>query len=491
VSERLRERLRSQEGALRSAIAALQRVKVVSGDTTSEEDKTRDVTAVTGTSIAAADHLRALRNTIAVDPEAFFVQADDDKSQHLSTTEWNKICKVFVEDVTDDTIRTLFYEMAHGSDSISHSRFFEVAEEYRTVRHFVEKSECIDVLVDSLISKVNKERERSMSRSKLTPTDVGQGEQATDSGTTGVLEVLSNLSEKDGQALAASMARPLCDRVAKIKRDLAARDKAPAESIAVRDTDSKFANLPEAAYGKREDFHRGLEVIGFPHSKASEEMLNEWTDSGSDEPFETWNSGKIVTTTRKEWYFVKAPFETEPGWQDLPPSAWKKKHDYSTRTPIRLEVFLHATCARRGDVLFGDYQPERAYEKEDPLWLHANEVSMVKVVLLRFVKSQLDGMSLGAAFKRGGHAFEDKEASPKADTLSSKADKIVEKLCEYLTKTDGANSESTFAGAVEALATVANQAEIESIIVYFHDKFRQEKLRDEDVIGTRLYTGPG
>jgi Ca2+-binding EF-hand superfamily protein len=80
-----------------------------------------------------------------VDPEAFFVQADDDKSQHLSTTKWNKICKVFVEDVTDDTIRTLFYEMAHGSDSISHSRFFEVAEEYRTVRHFVEKSECIGI----------------------------------------------------------------------------------------------------------------------------------------------------------------------------------------------------------------------------------------------------------------------------------------------------------------------------------------------------------
>ena len=483
MSERLRERLRSQEGALRSAIAALQRVNVVSGDTTSEEDKTRDVTAVTGTSIAAADHLRALRKIIAVDPEAFFVQADDDKSQHLSTTEWNKICKVFVEDVTDDTIRTLFYEMAHGSDSISHSRFFEVAEEYRTVRHFVEKSECMDVLVDSLISKVNKER----SRSKLTTPDVGQGEQATDSGTTGVLEVLSNLSEKDGQALAASMARPLCDRVAKIKRDLAARDKAPAESIAVRDTDSKFANLPEVAYGKREDFHRGLEVIGFPHSKASEEMLNEWTDSGSDEPFETWNSGKIVTTTRKEWYFVKAPFETEPGWQDLPPSAWKKKHDYSTRTPIRLEVFLHATCARRGDVLFGDYQ--RVYKKDSPLWLHTNEVSMVKVVLLRFVKSQLDGMSLGAAFKL--HALEDKGASPKADTLSSKADKIVEKLGMYLAETDGANSESMFAGAVGALATVANQAEIESIIVYFHDKFRQEKLRDEDVIGTRLYTGPG
>lgn len=111
---------------------------------------------------------------------------------------------------------------------------------------------------------------------------------------------------------------------------------------------------------------------------------------------------------------------------------------------------------------------------------------MVKVVLLRFVKSQLDGMSLRAAFKQGGLALEDKEAPLKAD-------KILHTLGGYLDRTDGPRSTSTFAGAVEALGadTVATEAELEALIDYFHAKFKQQNIKAGEVIATRLYTGPG
>ena len=57
-------------------------------------------------------------------------------------------------------------------------------------------------------------------------------------------------------------------------------------------------------------------------------------------------------------------------------------------------------------------------------------------MLLRFVKSQLDGMSLRSAFKQGGLVLEDKEAPLKTD-------KIVQTLGSYLDRTDGPKSTST------------------------------------------------
>ena len=52
---------------------------------------------------------------------------------------------------------------------------------------------------------------------------------------------------------------------------------------------------------------------------------------------------------------------------------------------------------------------------------------------------------------------------------------------------------STFAGAVEALATdaVATEAELETLIDYFHAKLKEQKIKAGEVIATRLYTGPG
>ena len=165
----------------------------------------------------------------------------------------------------------------------------------------------MDVLVDSLIAKVNE------LRSKPTPPDDGQGEQAADAGAARVLQLISNLSEADLQGMAAGLASPLRNRAADMKRELAARGPGSAAMCETTDvTGSKFADLPEAAYGTREDFFSGLERVGVPHPRASEEMRTEFA-KGADatDLFKSWNSGEIETTPEKELAFVEEPFKPE------------------------------------------------------------------------------------------------------------------------------------------------------------------------------------
>ena len=85
------------------------------------------------------------------------------------------------------------------------------------MRHFVEKSECMGVLVNGLISKMNE------LRSKPAPPHGRQGPEAANAGADHVLQLLSHLSETDLQAVAARLAGPLCDRAAEMKRELADR----------------------------------------------------------------------------------------------------------------------------------------------------------------------------------------------------------------------------------------------------------------------------
>ena len=99
-----------------------------------------------------------------------------------------------VEGISPDAVRALYDEVAQARDTagtISHARLMQVAEEYRAVRHFVEKSDCMRVLVDGFISKVNE------LRSKPAPPDGRQGPQAANAGADHVLQLLSHLSETD------------------------------------------------------------------------------------------------------------------------------------------------------------------------------------------------------------------------------------------------------------------------------------------------------
>ena len=101
---------------------------------------------------------------------------------------------------------------------------------------------------------------------------------------------------------------------------------------------------------------------------------------------------------------------------------------------------------------------------------------MVKVLLLRFIRGQLDEASLRAALK----AQRTSKLSKKKAKL--KADKIVKALTAYLEATDGATSTSSFEGAVEALVEVATAEELEALIDHFHGKLRAQRLSEAEMI---------
>ena len=152
------------------------------------------------------------------------------------------------------------------------------------------------------------------------------------------------------------------------------------------------------------------QVLGQPHSNTLEELIRECQKcKDSLDDFEAWNSGKNITNSSKELDFVVEPFETPQGWQDQDPKDWTPKHEYGgKRIPIRLQVFMHVLSVLESGVRFGDYKGAHKLDKNDPLWLHAKEVDMLKVVLCRFIKSQLTGQSLINAF---GEADEKKRKS--------------------------------------------------------------------------------
>ena len=203
------------------------------------------------------------------------------------------------EKVDPGAARLLFDEIAQGSDRISHERFFQAAEDYRTVRHFVDKSGCLELLVDGLISMVRDNRPQQ------TPQEGAQG------GSHQVLQALAQVSEQDARVLLPDLADALCKQAEVVTGQLAARaQEAPPADEADAKT-NKFANLPEAAYGSVSDFHRGLEVVGVPHPKAPEMMIKEFKEKeDSREEFEAWNSGRNVTMPEKEIAFVVTPFKS-------------------------------------------------------------------------------------------------------------------------------------------------------------------------------------
>jgi len=72
----------------------------------------------------------------------------------------------------------------------------------------------------------------------------------------------------------------------------------------------KFA-LPEAAYGDKDTFHGGIEILGPPSAHLEREMCREHTESAdSNDSFTAWNSGENVTQAIKVAFlcsFARAP----------------------------------------------------------------------------------------------------------------------------------------------------------------------------------------
>jgi hypothetical protein len=110
---------------------------------------------------------------------------------------------------------------------------------------------------------------------------------------------------------------------------------------------------------------------------------------------------------------------------------------------------MQTTSSQTDGIRFGDYHQAHELPFEDPRWLHLAEVSFVKVVLLRLVKSQLGGVALFNAFnKHAGLRLTGKSRVERANIL---ARKIVEALSKALHEKDGSESTCTYEFLVDKL----------------------------------------
>ena len=195
---------------------------------------------------------------------------------------------------------------------------------------------------------------------------------------------------------------------------------------------------------------------------------------------------------------------------------------------------------------FGEYKFASSLDKNDPRWLHAKEVcvcvcapytrthththryiyihhtyihtcvcykvDMVKVVLCRFIKSQLTGQSLINAF---GEADEKKRKAWLSQNVPSvvtwttsrhnklpalnlrKADIRAARIIKALSKGlgdggDGSDAKCTFAFVLQTVLKkkAATEWELEALLDHFHALIASKPMNECEVIAGRAYTGP-
>ena len=318
------------------------------------------------------DTLSLLRQEIAANPESFLAEADTDMSGDVSWTEFEAAYKTRdphykARDphVNEEALRTLFDELATAGRIVLDT----FLEEVNAANLFVRDAGCAATIVYALLAKVRSLRLRT--HHETSPADHSAAEQMrADLAELCMQDILDAL-----QDLLPSTLQLHC---AKIKADAKALVSQPGQ----QGEDSKYAQLPTAAFGDKDSFDVGLGILGAPHQDINDKMRIEMVDSeDSKDVFEAFNSGLNKTTPEKEFFFVVDPFveikrDRQTG-QVLPPSKWKPKWDYGgNRTPIRLQVFLHVLCAKqfKTTVRFADYKKAHLLPESDPMWLHEEEV---------------------------------------------------------------------------------------------------------------------
>ena len=159
-----------------------------------------------------------------------------------------------------------------------------------------------------------------------------------------------------------------------------------------------------------------------------------------------------------------------------------------------LQVWMHVLSARserKSGMRFGNYKDAHTLDKNDPLWLHAKEVDKIKVVLCRFIKSQLTGQALINALDKA-KGFN----KPPALSLSLadvRAAKIIKAISKGLGEGgDGSASTCTFGFVLQTVLreAAATERELEALLDHFHALFASVPMNESEVIAGRAYTGP-
>ena len=384
------------------------------------------------------DAVHLVRMAIVADPEGFFERAvADSKDDSISRDQFEKMfaqeCNASAGEVSESAKR-LYDQLDTNKDGkISVQELTQMTD---MIRHFWRESGCetvITAVLMGLVQDVQSKRESS-----AVSSDVDRVREQT-------LKDLAGLQE---DVLRSAMADKLAKAVAKhgaaVNKTLESSQKHADQQE--DHCDSKFG-VDTATYGSVSEYHMGLSVLGAPHPKIIDHMKMETKESkDSLDPFEAWNSGKNTTTAEKEWDIVCDPYTSVS--QNKSPSEWEQKHEYGgNRSPIRLQVLMHALSAtpmsdqmgaslfEKGKTFFGDYEKAAEYAATDPRWLHVEEVGMVKVLLLRLTKSQLDGVSLINALDKVKHLsakYSAEQANIKAFDIVKALDKAFHEKTEIL-----------------------------------------------------------
>ena len=384
------------------------------------EQKAELQSAVNITTLAADDAVHLVAQAIVTDPDAFFKLGAAENLGDLTFPEFMQACESIVPGFSQGAAQSMFTQLdanKYGKVSLE-----ELTETIELARHFLKQSQCESVVLAALMPLI-------------------AGAQP--------LKALAELSEGFLRDAVVDKVIKALARQANEVRETLARKK----DFETRESEKGLAKFGTATYGGVADYFKGLEAVGTPHPHILEHMKKETTESkDSADIFEAWISGSNQTFPAREWDFVVEPFKPESISKDKHPSEWEPKHAYGgNRRPIRLQVFLHVLSAMQmsSGIRFGDYKNAHMRAFEDPQWLHAAEVSFVKIVLLRLVRSQLGAVALLNAFiKHAGLRLTGKGRYTRANIL---ARRIVEALRQGLHEKDGSESCCTYEFLVDKL----------------------------------------
>ena len=191
-----------------------------------------------------------LRRRIAADPQAFFAQADTNQDGSLDRDEWAQACESVLGHAAPDLAKALFDQMDLDKDgTVSREEFVEMRN---AIRLFVSGANTQGLLVEMLVGAV------TAHLATTTPphdTSVADNTSVADK----TLDALVSLKETELHEAVAALSRAMREHGEQMRREREKRAKALTQ-LQLDEGEGKFANLPTAAYGTKDDFHKGLEV---------------------------------------------------------------------------------------------------------------------------------------------------------------------------------------------------------------------------------------
>ena len=185
-----------------------------------------------------------LRRRIAADPQAFFAQADTNQDGSLTREEWAQACESVLGHAAPDLAKALFDQMDLDKDgTVSREEFVEMRN---AIRLFVSGANTQGLLVEMLVGAVT-----AHLATTTPPHDTSVADKT--------LDALVSLKDTELHEAVAALSRAMREHGEQMRREREKRAKALTQ-LQLDEGEGKFANLPTAAYGTKDDFHKGLEV---------------------------------------------------------------------------------------------------------------------------------------------------------------------------------------------------------------------------------------